>query len=113
VILQKLFKLAFKQEFNVHTTNNIDKQLDVKEAKDINLDFCMFILKPLLCSWLFQAWQPVNRPNMIKRECSMCGLEQAFNKTFQTCVMDKHMKNPLFKEIPFEKEVDSKGENKI
>ncbi len=39
----------------------------------------------------------------------MCGLEQAFNKTFQTCVIDEHMKNPLFKEIPFEKELDSKG----
>jgi hypothetical protein len=49
---------------------------------------------------------------MIKRECSMCGLEQAFNKTFQTCVMDKHMKNLLFKEIPFGKEVDSKGGEK-
>jgi hypothetical protein len=42
----------------------------------------------------------------------MCGLEQAFNKTFQTHVMGKHMKNPLFKEIPFEKEVESKGEKK-
>jgi hypothetical protein len=27
--------------------------------------------------------------------------------------MDEHMKNPLFKEIPFEKEIYSKGEKKI
>jgi len=32
----------------------------------------------------------------------MCGLEQTFNKTFQTNVMYKHMKNSLFKEAPFE-----------
>jgi hypothetical protein len=43
----------------------------------------------------------------------MCGLEQAFNKTFQTCVMDEHMKNPLLTKIQFEKEVDSKGKKNI
>ncbi len=43
MILHKPFKHGFRQEFNGHTTNNIDKQLYVKEAKDIKLDFCMSI----------------------------------------------------------------------
>jgi len=81
VILQKPFKHGFKQEFNVYTTNNIDKQLDVKEAKDVKLHFHMFVLRPLLYLWLFQKWRHVNQPNMIKRGWLMCGLEQAFNKT--------------------------------
>jgi hypothetical protein len=43
MILHKLFKHGFRQEFNVHTTNNIDNKPYVKEAKDIKLDFCMSI----------------------------------------------------------------------
>jgi hypothetical protein len=46
VILQKTFTHGFKQEFDDYTTNNIDKQLDVKEAKDVKLHFHMFVLRP-------------------------------------------------------------------
>jgi hypothetical protein len=112
MILQKPFKHGFKQEFDVYTTNNIDKQLDEKEAKDVKLHFHMFVLRPLLYLWLFQAWQHVNQPNMIKRGWLMSGLEQAFNKTLQTSAMDEHMKNPIFKEISFEEITNLKGKRK-
>jgi hypothetical protein len=46
---------------------------------------------------------------MTKRGWLMCGLEQAFNITFQTGAMDEHMKNPIFKEISLEKIIDLKG----
>ena len=55
VILQWPFKRGFRKEFDIYTTTMIDKQLETKEAKDIMLDFCMSTLKPLLCSWLFEA----------------------------------------------------------
>ncbi len=63
-----------------------------KKPRTSNWTF-VCLLKPLLCSWLFQAWQRVNWLDMIKRECSMCGLEQAFNKTFQTCNGRAHEKS--------------------
>ena len=58
----------------------------------------MTVLKPLLCSWLFQAWHNINQLAMIRKGWTMYGLDQTFNKSFQTTVMDEHMRNPLFKE---------------
>ena len=55
VILQRPFKHGFRKEFDIYTTTMIDKQLEIKEAKDVKLDFRMSTLKPLFCSWLFET----------------------------------------------------------
>ena len=55
VILQRLFKHAFRQEFDNYTSDDIDKQLEEKAAKDVKIDMKMSTLKPLLCGWLFKA----------------------------------------------------------
>jgi hypothetical protein len=98
VILQRPFKHGFRQEFDNYSTECISKQLDEKALKDVKLDTKMTVLKPLLCSWLFQAWHHVNQLAMIRKGWTMCGLDRAFNKSFQTTAMDEHMRNPLFKE---------------
>ena len=102
VILQRPFKHGFRKAFDIYTIAMIDKQLEEKEAKDVKLDFRMSSLKPLLCSWLFEAWHHVNKPAMIRRGWAQCGLQQVFNSTFQCTAMEEHMKTPLFKETSFE-----------
>jgi tryptophan-rich sensory protein len=59
----------------------------------------MTMIKPLLCSRLYLAWQHVNQSCMIKNGWTMYGLDRAFNKNFQTIAMDKYMKNRLFKDV--------------
>ena len=96
VILQRPFKHAFRQEFDSYTSDDIDKQLEDKAAKDVKIDTKMSTLKPLLCGWLFKAWAHVNKPQMIKIGWSQCGLLQAFDTSFQVQAMDENMKTPLF-----------------
>ena len=55
VILQRPFKYGFGIFFDIYTIIMIDKQLEEKETKNVNLDFRKSILKSLLCSWLFEA----------------------------------------------------------
>jgi hypothetical protein len=69
--------------------------LDEKALTNVKLDTKMSVLKPLLYSWLYLAWQNVYQPSMIKKGWAMCDLDRAFNKTFQTIAMDEYMKNPL------------------
>jgi hypothetical protein len=107
VILQRPFKHGFRQQFDNHSTKSIGKKLDEKALTDVKLDMKMSVLKPLLCSWLYLAWQHVNQPSMIKKGWAMCGLDRAFNKTFQTTAIDKHMRNPLFKDVHLQVEIDS------
>ena len=102
VILQRPFKHGFRKEFNIYTRAMIDKQLEVKDAKDVKLDFHTSTLKPLLCSWLFKAWQHVNKPEMIKLGWAQCGLDQVFNSSFQSSAIEEHTKTPLFKDTPLE-----------
>jgi hypothetical protein len=68
----------------------------------------MTVLKPLLCSWLYQAWQHVNQQSMIKKGWAMCGLDKAFCSTLQTTAMNENMKTPLFKETTVQLESDTK-----
>ena len=96
VILQRLFKHAFRQEFDNYTSDDIDKQLEEKAAKDVKIDMKMSTLKPLLCGWLFKAWAHVNKPDMIKVGWYQFGLLSAFDSTFQVQAMDQNMKTPLF-----------------
>lgn len=96
VILQRPFKHAFRQEFDIYTSNDIDKQLEEKGAKDVKIDIKMSTLKPLLCGWLFKAWAHVNKADMIKVGWTQCGLLQAFDPTFQVHAMDQNMKITLF-----------------
>ena len=99
VILQRPFKHGFRQQFDNYTSENIGKQIDEKELQDVELNTKMSVLKPLLCSWLYQAWQHINKTDMIKRGWSMCGLDRAFESSFQTSAMEEHMKSSLFKEV--------------
>jgi hypothetical protein len=90
----------------MHTSQDIGKQIDERDLEEVKLNTKMIALKPLLCSWLHQAWQDVNKPSMIKKEWAMCGLDRAFQKVFQTSSMDENMKIPLFKEVHMEVEND-------
>lgn len=62
VILQRPFKHFFRQQFDIHTSQDIGKQLDKKYLEHVKLNTKMSSLKSLLCSWLYQAWQHVNHP---------------------------------------------------
>jgi hypothetical protein len=106
VILQRPFKHSFRQQFDMHTSQDIGKQLDERDLEEVKLKTKMTALKPLICSWLHQAWQDVNKPSMIKKGWAMCGLDRAFHKVFQTNSMDENMKIPLFKEMHMEVEND-------
>ena len=55
VILQRPFKHGFGKEFDIYTITMIDKQIEEKETKNVNLDFCKSTLKFLLYSWWFEA----------------------------------------------------------
>ena len=79
----------------------------MKALTKVKLDTKMTILKPLLCSWFYLAWQYVNQPSMIKKGWATCGLDCAFNKNFQISAMDEHMKRPLFKDVHLQEENNS------
>jgi hypothetical protein len=53
-------KHGFIEQYDNHSIKNIGKQLDEKPLKNIKLDAKMTVLKLLLCSWLYLAWQYVN-----------------------------------------------------
>jgi hypothetical protein len=106
VILQRPFKHSFRQQFDEHTSQDIGKQLEEKDVHSVKLDTKMSILKPLLCTWLHEAWKHINQPIMIKKGWAMCGLDKAFNQTFQINAMDENMRNPLFKEDPIQLEIN-------
>jgi hypothetical protein len=55
VILQRPFKHGFRQQFDNYTSENIGIHIDEKELQDVELNTKMLVLKPLLCSWLYQA----------------------------------------------------------
>jgi len=61
VIFQRPFKYRFRQKFDNYTLDDIDKQLDNKEVKDIKVDTKMFILKPFYRGWLLKAWDMLIR----------------------------------------------------
>ena len=103
MILQRPFKHGFRQQFDNYTSENIGKQIDEMELLDVELNTKMSVLKSLLCSWLYQAWQHINKTYMIKRGWSMCGLDRAFESLFQTSAMEEHMKSSLFKEVKVQK----------
>jgi hypothetical protein len=100
VILQRPFKHAFRQQYDMYTSESIDTQLATKAAKDVRVDTKMSTLKPLLYSWLLLSWQHINKPQMIKVGWSQCGLLQAFQQPFQVHAMDENMKTPLFLNEP-------------
>jgi hypothetical protein len=104
-ILRRPFKHSFRQQFDIHTSQDIGTQLDEKDLEDVKLNTKMIALKPLLSSWLYLAWQHINKPSMIKG-LAMCGLDKAFNKVFQTNTMDENMRISLFKEVQIEVEND-------
>lgn len=79
-------KHAFKQQFDMHTTTDIAKQLKTIAATKVKVDIKMSALKPLLCGWLFQAWQHVNMVEMIRIGWSKRGLEKVFDHSFQVDV---------------------------
>jgi hypothetical protein len=104
-ILRRPFKHSFRQQFDIHTSQDIGTQLDEKDLEDVKLNTKMIALKPLLSSWLYLAWQHINKPSMIKG-WAMCRLDKAFNKVFQTNTMDENMRISLFKEVQIEVEND-------
>ena len=107
VIIQRPFKHSFRQQFDNYTSQDIGQQLEEKDLKDVKLDTKMMVLKLLLCSWLYQAWQHVNQQSMIKKGQAMCGLDKAFCSTFQTIAMNKNMRLPQFQETTVQLESDT------
>lgn len=53
VVIQCIFKHAFRQEFNKFTMDIISNQL--KGGEDVQMNFKMSKLKPQLCPWLYKA----------------------------------------------------------
>jgi hypothetical protein len=74
VILQRPFKHGFRQQFDLWTMEEMDKQLQTKAAEDIKLDFRMSTIKPHLCTWLLKAWQHIDKENLIQRGWEQCGI---------------------------------------
>jgi hypothetical protein len=100
VILQRPFKHGFRQQFDLWTMEEMDKQLQTKVVEDIELDFRMSTIKPHLCAWLLKAWQHVDKENLIQRGWEQCGIRQAFEASFQSLAKQQNMKTPLFLDIP-------------
>ena len=80
-------KHAFKQQFDMLTTTDIAKQLKTIAATKVKVNIKMSTLKPLLCGWLFEAWQHVNKVEMIRIGWSQCGLEKVFDHSLQVDVI--------------------------
>jgi hypothetical protein len=46
---------SFMQQFDLHTSQDIEKQLAERDLEEVNLNTKMTVLKPFLCPWLHQA----------------------------------------------------------
>jgi hypothetical protein len=100
VILQRPFKHGFRQQFDLWTMEEMDKQLQTRAVEDIKMDFRMSTIKPHLCAWLLKAWQHVDKENLIQRGWEQCGIKQAFEASVQSLAMQQNMMTPLFLDIP-------------
>jgi hypothetical protein len=100
VILQRLFKHGFRQQFDLWTMQEVDQQLQTRTTEEIKLDFRMSTIKPHLCSWLLKAWQHVDKENLIQRGWEQCGIRQAFEASFQSLAMQQNIKTPMFLDQP-------------
>jgi hypothetical protein len=109
IILQHPFKHGFRQQFDLWTMEEMDKQLQTRAVEDIKMDFRMSTIKPHLCSWLLKAWQHVDKENLIQRGWEQCGIKQAFEASVQSLAMQQNMMTPLFLEIPAAAELDTGG----
>ncbi len=77
VSIQHPFKHVFKKEFHMWTSCTIKNQL-LKE-KDLEVDFCMLVIKPKLCGWLFHEWtQMCERKEMIYKSWGKTCLLRSF-----------------------------------
>ncbi len=95
VILQCMFKHAFKKEFYSWTCSIIKSQFE--RGENVKVDFWMLILKPNICAWLFQAWIHVeNMSEMIFKGWEKMGLLKSFNMEFQFQAMDINTSTLLF-----------------
>ena len=65
VILQRPFKHAFRNQYDKWSMNQISQQLDSGEEENIKLDSKLSVLKPLLCSVLYEAWLSIYKKRMI------------------------------------------------
>jgi hypothetical protein len=98
IIIQRPLKHAFMLQFNSWTIENVSKQLD--KGLEVELDFKMSTIKPLLCSWLHKAWFHVfEKQDMICKGWEKAGLLRAFEKSFQVEAMKDNITTPLFPTI--------------
>jgi hypothetical protein len=64
---------------------------------EVQLDFKMSTIKPLLCSWLHKAWLHVfEKQDMICKGWEKAGLLRSFEKPFQVEAMRDNITTPLF-----------------
>jgi hypothetical protein len=98
IIIQRPLKHAFILQFNSWTMDNISKQLD--KGSEVELDFKISTIKPLLYSWLHKAWLHVFfKQDMICKGWEKAGLLRAFEKSFQVEAMKDNITTPLFPTI--------------
>ena len=97
VILQRPFKHAFRVQYDKWSMNQISQQLDSGEEKNIKLDSKLSVLKPLLCSWLYEAWLSIHKKRMVQIGWEQCGIAKAFQHDFQEAALCANLSTPLFK----------------
>jgi hypothetical protein len=98
IIIQRPLKHAFMLQFNSWTMENVSKQLD--KGSEVELNFKMSTIKPLLCSWLHKAWLHVfKKQDMICKGWEKASLLRAFEKSFQVEAMKDNITTPLFPTI--------------
>ena len=98
VILQRPFKHAFRNQYDKWSINQISQQLDSGEEENITLDSKLSVLKPLLCSWLYEAWLTIHKKRMVQIGWEQCGIAKAFENDFQEAALCANLSTPLFKE---------------
>lgn len=98
VILQRPFKHAFRNQYDKWSINQISQQLDSGEEENITLDSKLSVLKPLLCSWLYEAWLTIHKKRMVQIGWEQCDIAKAFENDFQEAALCANLSTPLFKE---------------
>ena len=78
--------------------NQKSQQLDSGEEENIKLDSKLSILKPLLCSWLYEVWLSIYKKRMVQIGWKHCGIAKVFQHDFQEAALCTNLSTSLFKD---------------
>ena len=62
--------------------NQMSQQLDSWEEENITLDSKLKVLKPLIYSWLYEAWLNIHKKQIVQIGWEQCDITKAFQHDF-------------------------------